>query len=92
MNKLNSLVQKYKNEVTDYCEQIVSTSSKFRKGSRSFFDEYTEVEFEGKMYPAIKEYDKYLRNIYGDYMQLPPIQTRVTHHDFKAFCKEKYDE
>ena len=92
MNKLNSLVQKYKNEVTDYCEQIVSTSSEFRKGYRSFFDEYTEVEFEGKMYPAIKEYDLYLRNSYGDYMQLPPIEKRVTHHDFEAYCKEKCDE
>ncbi len=30
----------------------------------------------------------YLRNIYGDYMQLPPPEKRVTHHDFRAYIKE----
>ena len=26
------------------------------------------------------EYDKYLKNIYGDYMRLPSIEERVTLH------------
>lgn len=86
--KLDTLVQKYNSPNAEYCEQLVSTSNPYRKGKKSFFDEYTELEFEGKMYPVIKEYDKYLRNIYGDYMQLPPPEKRVTHHDFKAYIKE----
>ena len=87
IKKLDTLVQKYNSSDAEYCEQLVSTSNIYRKGKKSFFDEYTELEFEGKMYPAIKEYDKYLRNIYGDYMQLPPPEKRVTHHDFKAYIK-----
>ena len=88
IQKLDTLVQKYNSPNAEYCEQLVSTSNPYRKGKKSFFDEYTELEFEGKMYPVIKEYDKYLRNIYGDYMQLPPPEKRVTHHDFKAYIKE----
>ena len=65
IKKLDTLVQKYNSSDAEYCEQLVSTSNIYRKGKKSFFDEYTELEFEGKMYPAIKEYDKYLRNILG---------------------------
>lgn len=28
-----------------------------------------------------EKYDEYLKNLYGDYMQLPPIEKRVSHHD-----------
>lgn len=41
--------------------------------------------FEGKKYRIPKNYDVYLRHIYGDYMQLPPIEQQVTHHVFKAW-------
>lgn len=85
LRKLDSLVQMYADYKTKWVEQIVSTSSMYRKGPRHFFDEYIEAEFEGKYYPVIKEYDAYLRNIYGDYMQLPPEEKRVTHHDFTAY-------
>ena len=35
--------------------------------------------FEGKMYPGIKDYDYYLKRVYGNYMELPPIDKRITH-------------
>ena len=38
-----------------------------------------ELEFEGKMYKVFNDYDYYLTRIYGDYMQLPPIDKRVAH-------------
>ena len=38
------------------------------------FEEYTTLEFEGHRLMAIKEYDKVLRLLYGDYMQLPPVE------------------
>lgn len=41
------------------------------------FEEYTTLEFEGHQLMVIKEYDKVLRLLYGDYMQLPPEKDQV---------------
>lgn len=44
--------------------------------------------FEGHSFKIPTGYDKYLRNIYGDYMKLPPVEKQVTHHSFKAWWKQ----
>lgn len=46
---------------------------------RKIFGEYVELDFEGRKYRAIQDYDVFLKNVYGDYMQLPPVEERVTH-------------
>lgn len=38
------------------------------------------VQFEGRLVPAPTHYDILLRNIYGDYMQLPPEEERIPSH------------
>ena len=43
------------------------------------------VNFEGRLLPAPKEFDRILRLIYGNYMQLPPKEKQVSHHVFTAF-------
>lgn len=53
--------------------------------SKSVFDSFIDVEFEGKKYKAPVGYDEWLRSFYGDYMQLPPEEKRVTHHSFVAY-------
>lgn len=54
---------------------------------KSYFDKSVKLEFEGEFYNAPYEYDKVLRQIYGDYMQLPPIDKQKSHHDFTAYAK-----
>ena len=54
---------------------------------RSVFDKYTTVEFEGKLFKAPQGYDAWLHSFYGDYMQLPPPEKRVSHHSFIAYKK-----
>lgn len=41
--------------------------------------DFTEVSFEGKQYQAPGCYDRYLTQIFGDYMTLPPEEKRVDH-------------
>jgi lipopolysaccharide cholinephosphotransferase len=49
-----------------------------------------EVEFEGKMYKAPRDYDYVLTKIYGkNYMQLPPLEKRVTHKPVCIKFKDK---
>lgn len=55
---------------------------------KKIFEPRMEFLFEGKYFWGPKGYDIYLKNLYGDYMVLPPMKNRVTHHDFKAFWKE----
>lgn len=55
--------------------------------SRELFEDYTDVDFEGYKFKSMKNYDVYLRNLYGDYMQLPPKSQQVPKHDFIAYWK-----
>ena len=43
-----------------------------------------DIEFEGKQYKTMVGYKDYLERTYGDYMTLPPVEQRVTHH-FEAY-------
>jgi lipopolysaccharide cholinephosphotransferase len=55
---------------------------------KSIFDSDVYQEFEGRKYRVPIGYDAWLKSIYGDYMQLPPVEHRVTHHTFEAYWKD----
>ena len=52
---------------------------------KEIWEETIQLEFEGKMYKAPKEYDKMLTTNYGDYMTLPPEEKRCLAHNFKVW-------
>lgn len=52
---------------------------------KAVYEEIGSLEFEGKEYPAIRHYDTYLTSLYGNYMQLPPEEKRVSHHEYDSF-------
>lgn len=54
---------------------------------KEWFDEMIDVEFEGNMFKAPKEYDKVLTHGYGKYMELPPEKDRIAHHYYDAYKK-----
>ena len=43
-------------------------------------DGYVLLDFEGRQYMAIRGYESYLTELYGDYMQLPPEDKRMPSH------------
>ena len=46
---------------------------------RTWYEELTEIEFEGHKLPIMKDYHDYLTFKYGDYMKLPDEKDRQTH-------------
>ena len=48
------------------------------------FDTVVRMEFEGHMMPMPGDYDTYLRMAFGDYMQLPPKDKQVCHHEYEV--------
>jgi lipopolysaccharide cholinephosphotransferase len=39
----------------------------------------TDMSFENRVVKGSKDYDGYLKNLYGDYMQIPPVEKRQKH-------------
>lgn len=54
---------------------------------REWFDEYFMIPFENYMFRVPKDYDKILKHIYGEYMNLPPEKDRIGHHNYRVFKK-----
>ncbi|NLZ75911.1 MAG: LicD family protein [Erysipelotrichia bacterium] len=53
--------------------------------SKKIYDEYMDIEFEGKNYMIFTKYDEYLRQMFGDYMKLPPKEKQKPHHEYPAY-------
>ena len=89
INKLVSIGKLHPYEASDYIGIV--TWGLYGAGERmlkSEFEKATEVEFEGHKFPAFSCWDSYLHGLYGDYMQLPPIEKRKT-HDMEAYLLEE---
>ncbi len=57
-----------------------------------FFENYTKIKFEGYEFSVVANYDEYLRELYGDYMVLPPEDQRQTHIASLVDCDTPYTE
>ena len=88
--RLQKLALKYRYDECEYVGVVASCMHKLEEYiERDGYGEPVLVEFEGKQYKAPHNWDKYLRNLYGDYMQLPPEDKRIP-HNFKVY--ENLDE
>ena len=47
----------------------------------TIFTDVIEMPFEGQMFFIPKDYDSYLKEWYGNYMMLPPIEDQVPRHE-----------
>lgn len=86
--EINKKAQSYNQSASDFCgiTSIAHYGVKERN-KKNIFASTVKVEFEGGFYPAPIGYKEYLTNLYGDYMQLPPLSQRKTHHTFTAYWK-----
>lgn len=54
---------------------------------KKLFDDLAYMKFEDREFKAFVDADCYLKNGFGDYMKLPPVEKRVAHHYYKAYWK-----
>ena len=86
--KLDNLSRKYNTKDVNYCGiSSISTYGVRKRNRKQIFDSAIEVDFEGRKYFAPSGYDEYLKDTYGDYMQLPPLEKRKTHHVNRVYWK-----
>ena len=58
----------------------------------SVYDEAIQWPFEDVTLPVPKDYEQLLTTIYGDYMTLPPEEKRVTHHSYRVYRREDFEQ
>lgn len=76
-----SLMKTYSFDASEHCGAVsVVYNGTVEVFPRKMFEEYTELEFEGRLFKAFSGWDEFLRQQFGDYMQLPPEDKRKTHN------------
>ncbi len=76
--KIDQNAQKINYDDSKYVGEVIGgygTREMFNKPDN--FDE--KLEFEGCYFNVINNYDENLKNVFGDYMQLPKVEDRKTH-------------
>lgn len=55
---------------------------------KDLWDGEIVMDFEGYSFKAPEHWNEILKMLYGDYMKFPPIEKRISHHDFQAWYKK----
>lgn len=79
-NKMDKLAKKYPFEKCDTVANYYGAWGNKEIMPKEVFSSGTQAKFEGLDVIIPKNYDEYLTRLYGNYMQFPPVEKRVTHH------------
>ncbi|MDE5943465.1 MAG: LicD family protein [Clostridia bacterium] len=88
LTKLESIAKKFPFDSCNFIKCYSSGRSIFKKEE---FSEKVLIRFEDTEFYAPVGYDSVLRKIYGDYMELPPLESRKPHHIMNTYYKENSD-
>ncbi len=79
-NRTEMLIRKWNDNTS--AQYVFPSTIEFCKKyhSADLFECLKTIEFNGKQYLCVADPDKMLRQDYGDYMQLPPIEERIWKH------------
>lgn len=86
VRKANEVAQSYNGEKTAYIGGALWGYGPGERLNRASYLNPCEVEFEKHYFKAPECWKEYLTGLYGDYMKLPPVEKRQTHH-LKAWRK-----
>lgn len=80
LKAFKKIENKYSNMNTNYVAIYGDASLDKIVLEKKIFNELIDLDFEKSKFKCIKNWDKYLAYIYGDYMQLPPVEERGNRH------------
>lgn len=84
--KIVNICENKKNKGNNLCHYVWSLN--YVKLDKDLISEVALYDFENLKVKSFKNYDKCLKDIYGDYMKLPPESERVS-HNMEAIIKDE---
>lgn len=85
--RMQKAIKEYPFEESLYAGATCGRYKEKERYQRDVFEKYTTLDFENRNFKVIKEYDLYLKQHYGDYMKLPPVEEQVGNHTEYAYWK-----
>ena len=84
---LDRMAQRYAEQETTYVFECAMGLIQKDRFPKSVCDKLADYPFEDRVFRGFAEAAAYLSCAYGDFMKLPPVEKRVSHHEFKAGWK-----
>ena len=85
--KMNYIAMNSGKNDSALCADLVWGYSEKEIMPRKVFEKAIAIMFEGTEKNIPVGYDTFLTNVYGNYMELPPVEKRVSHHNIIAYRK-----
>ena len=87
--KIDKVIQEYTRPNGKYECLLGSKLKEQEVFETGIFEDVIDAEFEGHTFPIPKEYDRLLRQYYGDYLTLPPMEKQTNPHELDVYLKEE---
>lgn len=82
------IAKKYKDKDTEMLGILTGVNYGKEIFEKNMFTEVTTTKFCGHEMKIPANYDKYLSNLYGNYMEIPPVEKREAHIAYKIDFKD----
>lgn len=86
---MDKIEQKYNSGSKEYIAALCGMYGMRERWKYSEYEPKIRIPFEGRLFPVPENYDIYLTNLYGDYMQIPPENKRKYSHASVYKIKEE---
>ena len=88
IDEVEELLGSYPFETSEYAGAVMGGSGVKTHQKRELYETFADYEFEGHTFRGVKDYDRYLTLMYGDYMTPPPEGERASTHMAKFYYKK----